>query len=116
MEKARSGVKCGSLVFLLVFLMLISSVVLADTKVRIAITQIVEHPALDEARRGFIEVLAENGYVAGENVVYDIQNAQGDIANANTIAQKFALDRSDLILAFQLLRCSGCNAVMIFLF
>lgn len=99
MEKTRSRGRFSGLVFLLFFLVLFSSLVMAEEKIKIAITQIVEHPALDEARRGFIEVLAENGYVAGENVVYDIQNAQGDIANANTIAQKFTLDRPDLILA-----------------
>ena len=97
MEKLRSRGFVG--VVLLVFLFLVTSVILAKDKISIAITDIVEHPALDEARKGFIDVLAENGYVEGEQVVYDIQNAQGEMANANTIAQKFALDRPDLILA-----------------
>jgi len=65
----------------------------------VGIVQIVEHPALDSAREGFIDVLTENGYVEGENITYQIQNAQGDMATANTIAQKFKNENLDLILA-----------------
>lgn len=98
MEKVRSRGVVAVIVLLLI-LFLSSSVILAEGKVSIAITQLVEHPALDEARRGFIDVLAENGYAEGEQVEYDIQNAQGEMVNANTIAQKFALDKPDLIMA-----------------
>lgn len=62
---------------------------------KIGIAQIAEHPALDGARQGFMDVLKEEGI----EVEYDYQNAQGDLSNVNTIAQKFALDRPDLILA-----------------
>ncbi|MDI3280625.1 MAG: ABC transporter substrate-binding protein, partial [Bacillota bacterium] len=63
------------------------------------VMQIVEHPALDAARQGFIDALAEKGYVAGKNVTYDLQNAQGDMSIAQTIARKFVDDKVDLILA-----------------
>ena len=66
---------------------------------RVGITQIVEHPALDAARQGFIERMAELGYREGVDVVYDIHSAQGDTGTAITIAQKFAADRVDLVLA-----------------
>lgn len=65
----------------------------------IGITQLVEHPALDAARDGFIAALEEAGFKEGEDVVYDLQNAQGDFANAISIAQKFKDDKVDLILA-----------------
>jgi putative ABC transport system substrate-binding protein len=65
----------------------------------IGITQIVTHPALDATVAGFIQALADAGYVEGKNVVYDKQNAQGDMANATTIAQKFVGDKVDLILS-----------------
>lgn len=65
----------------------------------IGITQIVEHPALDAARDGFIAALEEAGFKEGEDVVYDLQNAQGDFANAISIAQKFKDDKVDLIVA-----------------
>lgn len=70
-----------------------------DETLNVGIIQIVEHPALDAARQGFIDVLTENGYVENEDVTYDIQNAQGDMATANTIAQKFKNEKMDLILA-----------------
>ena len=65
----------------------------------IGITQIVEHPALDAARDGFIAALEEAGFKEGEDVIYDLQNAQGDFTNAISIAQKFKDDKVDMILA-----------------
>lgn len=67
--------------------------------VRLGIIQIVEHPALDAARNGFLDVLKEAGYEQGKNLLVDFQNAQGDMSIAQTIARKFALDNKDLILA-----------------
>ncbi len=67
--------------------------------IRIGITQIVEHPALDANRQGIIDRLAELGYKEGRDVVYDIQIAQGNIATANLIAKKFVGDKVDLIVA-----------------
>lgn len=66
---------------------------------RIGTTQIVSHPALDAVVEGFKEALAEEGFVEGENVEYDIQNAQGEMATASSIAQKFVSDDVDLILS-----------------
>lgn len=62
---------------------------------KIGITQIVTHPALDAAVQGFKDALAEKGFT---NVTYDAQNAQGDMATASSIAQKFASEPLDLIL------------------
>ena len=66
---------------------------------RIGIVQHAVHDALDDAREGFIEALAEEGFVEGENIVIDIQNAQGEITTASTIAEGFVADGVDLILA-----------------
>jgi len=55
---------------------------LAAKKIRIGITQILDHPALNAVRDGFIDAMAEAGYVEGKNIIYDIQNAQGDMATA----------------------------------
>ncbi|NLE22500.1 MAG: ABC transporter substrate-binding protein [Actinobacteria bacterium] len=62
---------------------------------KIGITQIVTHPALDAAVSGFKAALAEKGFT---NITYDDQNAQGDMATASSIAQKFAGAGLDLIL------------------
>ena len=62
----------------------------------IGICQLVEHPALDEATRGFQEALTEK---LGENVTFDLQNAQGEQTNCSTIVTQFVTDGADLILA-----------------
>ncbi|WFA09095.1 ABC transporter substrate-binding protein [Tissierella sp. Yu-01] len=61
----------------------------------IGISQLTEHPALDDARRGFEDGLQELGVNA--EIVY--QNAQGDIPNTVSISQKFVKDEVDLIYA-----------------
>ena len=48
----------------------------ADTK-KIAITEIVEHPSLQQAKQGILDVLAENGYEIGKNLKIIDKNAQG---------------------------------------
>ena len=62
-------------------------------------TQIVDHPALNACREGALAKLAELGYVEGENLTVDYQDAQGDPAVGSTIAQKFVSDKVDAILA-----------------
>lgn len=66
---------------------------------KVGITQIVEHPSLDKARQGFIDRLTELGYVEGQDIVYDIHSAQGDLSVARAIAEKFLADRVDMVLA-----------------
>ncbi|MBN1573749.1 MAG: ABC transporter substrate-binding protein [Deltaproteobacteria bacterium] len=64
----------------------------------IGISQIVEHPALDAVRKGFIDYLNENGYKEGENVKYDVNIAQGDMSTAKLIADKLVGMNPNLIL------------------
>lgn len=70
-----------------------------EQTVSIGIIQIVEHPALDAARQGFLEALKANGYEEGKNLKVDYQNAQNDQSILQSIAQKFAAAKYDLILA-----------------
>lgn len=70
-----------------------------DDVFRIGVNQLVEHAALDASYKGFVDALAEAGYVDGEKIKIDYQNAQGDAANATTIATKLVNDNNDLILA-----------------
>jgi putative ABC transport system substrate-binding protein len=90
-----------SILLLVVILMVVGTVfsVVAAKPLVIGITQIVEHPALDAALDGFKEALEEAGFKEGIDVVYDLQNAQGDFTNAISIAQKFKDDKVDLIVA-----------------
>lgn len=65
----------------------------------LAITQIVEHPSLDDMRRGIIDELADNGYIEGQNLTINFQSAQGNTATAGQIAKQFAGDNPDAIVA-----------------
>ncbi|MEW9501532.1 ABC transporter substrate-binding protein [Jeotgalibacillus marinus] len=67
--------------------------------VTIGVTQIVEHPSLDDAFEGFKEALEENGYIEGENVTFDEHNAANDMSANSTIATNLASSGVDLIFA-----------------
>ena len=62
---------------------------------QIGMTQIVQHPSLDEASKGFKDALTESGL----SVEFDEQNAQNDQNNNLTIAKNFVGDKVDLIFA-----------------
>ena len=70
-----------------------------DGKVRIGILQMMTHGSLDEARQGFLDGLAEAGYVEGENLIVDFQNPEGDQSNMSTMADHLIAEDLDLILA-----------------
>jgi putative ABC transport system substrate-binding protein len=65
----------------------------------VAITQIVEHPALDAAYEGVKDELAERGYREGENLKLMHESAQGNSAIASQIARKFVGEQPDVIVA-----------------
>lgn len=66
-----------------------------EKQLKIGIVQLVEHPALDDARIGFINQLKKLDIDAK----IDYQNAQGDIATARIISEKFVSNNADLIYA-----------------
>jgi len=78
---------------------LMSGVVLAQESVTVDVTAIVEHPALDAARDGVRDVLTENGYVEGENLVFNYQSAQGNAATAAQIARQFVGENPTVLVA-----------------
>lgn len=65
----------------------------------IGISQFAEHGSLDNCREGFIEGLAQNGFVEGENLTIQFQNAQADTATASQISDTFVSDNVNLICA-----------------
>lgn len=65
--------------------------------VTVAVTAIVEHPALDAARDGVKDALAEAGFKEGENLTFIYQSAQGNPATAAQIARQFVGDSPDVI-------------------
>ncbi len=66
---------------------------------KVGVVQLVQHGALDQANQGMIDGLAANGFVEGENLKIDQQNAQNDQSNLQNIAQTFVSNESDIILA-----------------
>ena len=58
--------------------------------VKIGISKIVAHPALDAVEQGIQDGLAEKKYT---EVTYDLQNANGDMNSAISIASKFKADK-----------------------
>ena len=65
----------------------------------VAITAIVEHPALDDVRKGVIDELSDAGFKEGENLTINFQSAQGNTATAGQIAKQFVADAPDVIVA-----------------
>lgn len=84
---------------LLAVVMLIAAGCSKSDKPTIGIVQYIDHIALDSAREGFIAALKDNGYVDGENIKIDLQNAQGDQSNLSTISDRFVNNKVDLVLA-----------------
>lgn len=60
---------------------------------KIGITQIVTHPSLDLVKDGFKKAFEE----AGIKVDFDEKNAEGNISNANLIANNFKSGKMDLV-------------------
>lgn len=67
-----------------------------DKTYNIGICQLVQHDALDAATQGFQDSLTE---ALGDNVKFDVQNAQGDSPTCATIVNQFVSNNTDLILA-----------------
>ena len=82
-----------------VALVLIGLAGTAAAQKSVAITAIVEHPALDAVRDGVMKGLADLGYEEGTDVVYSFETAQGNPATAAQIARQFVGESPDVIVA-----------------
>src|SRR5690606_21386607 len=65
----------------------------------VAVTSIVEHPALDAIKDGVKDALAEAGYTEDKGLEWQFQTAQGNTAIATQIARKYVGDKPDVIVA-----------------
>lgn len=64
---------------------------------KVAVSQIVEHPALDATRNGLLDGLKEKGFVEGENLEFSYQTAQGNPAIAVQIARQYVGENPDVL-------------------
>ncbi|MCG3743885.1 ABC transporter substrate-binding protein [Vibrio cincinnatiensis] len=76
---------------------LFSSHSLMAKTVKVAVSQIVEHPALDATRQGLFDGLAAKGYEEGKNLTFDFKTAQGNPAIAVQIARQFVGQNPDVL-------------------
>ncbi|WP_322999845.1 ABC transporter substrate-binding protein [Castellaniella sp.] len=65
----------------------------------VAVTSIVEHPALDSVKDGVREALTKAGYTEAKGLKWQFQTAQGNTAIAAQIARKYVGDKPDVIVA-----------------
>ena len=102
MKKAETFMFVGIICLILTLVLVLPATgVCAEKKVyKICMTQIVTHPALDTARKGFVEGMEAQGFKEGVNVDYIFRNAQGDMHVAASIAKYFVSIRPDLIAPF----------------
>ena len=75
--------------------------------VKIAVSQFVEHPALNAVLKGFKDDLAENAV----EVEYKEYNAHGNMGTASQIATQFASDAPDMIVAIATPNAQACAQV-----
>jgi len=94
---------------LTLFIILFSFSSAQSTPTKIAILQIVEHPALNQTRQGLVKELQRLGYQEGKNLTLEYQSAQGSPSLAAQIAQKFVSEHPDLIVA---IATSAAQAVL----
>ena len=64
----------------------------------VGVLQVVQHPSLDKAYKGFKKGLKESGFVEGKNLKIDYQNAQNNQDNLKSMSEKLVNEKSDLIL------------------
>ena len=86
---------------ILILLLFVCSLFAQEKKVkkvfRIGVIQYTSTLASEKDQKGFEKALADAGFKEKVNVIFDRQNAQGNVLNAQTIAQKFLVEKSDLI-------------------
>jgi len=92
--------------FIAVVILILS--ILSFGAVRIGITQIVDHPALNAVFDGIVKVLEDAGFKVGQDVLIDRQNAQGSMQNAVAIAKKFATEKVDIVVAIATPSAQAC--------
>jgi putative ABC transport system substrate-binding protein len=87
----------GLIVAIGVFSLLLTSANGDDKRIKIYISQLVEHPALAATTKGIVQGLADAGYSADKNLDLVIESAQGNVSLANQIANKFISKEPDIV-------------------
>lgn len=101
MQKITRWITLWSLVVCIVttFTLMIVSRITAqkDTAIRLSILQVVEHPALDQTRKGILDELESNGFIAGKTMILSYESAQGNPSLSAQIASKYVGENPDIL-------------------
>ncbi len=92
----RKGLKVLSLLLAVFMAMSMTGCGGSNAKYTVGVCQLIQHPALDAATKGFQDALKEK---LGEDVAFDIQVAQGDSTSCSTITNTFSANAYNLIMA-----------------
>ncbi len=68
-----------------------------EEKPMVGILQLTSHPALDLIYKGIVDELNDAGYIDGETMTLDFQNAQGDQSNLNSMSTRFVSRGADVM-------------------
>lgn len=74
----------------------------------IGVAEFNESPMNAETEKGLLDCLRDSGYVAGKNVKFLIQNAQGDFPTVDAIARNFTTGRINLICCLSTPNLQNC--------
>ena len=101
MPISRLRLKAGAVFAAAVLLALAAAMPAARAaeKAFVAVTAIVEHPALDACRDGIRDALKAAGYEEGKNLKFVYESAKGSTDAATAIARKFVRDKASVIVA-----------------
>lgn len=86
------------MICLAVGLMMIPTLTSAEEPIKIGILQYMEHESLNENREGFIAGLKEAGYIDGETIELQYENAAGDNGALTSMGEKL-VSSSDYLFA-----------------
>ena len=85
----------------------------AEAEYTVGIEQFAEHGSLDNCREGFLEGLAEEGIVEGENLTVEYKNAAADMGTAGQMSDSFVSADMDLLCGIATPSAQSCyNAAM----
>ncbi len=97
-KKSNSLILFGLLVLSLI-LVSTGSLAAEEDPLKIGITKLLSHPALNATEQGVIDEVVAAGYERGEDVEFIKKNAQLEKSNAVTIAQNFKSRNVDLVVS-----------------
>lgn len=78
------------MILLALGLIIIPTLASAQEPIKVGILQYVEHESLNATREGFVDGLKEAGYVDGDKVKIQYENAAGDNATLSSMGEKIA--------------------------